>query len=374
VAEDGLFTETDVRDFARGTDFLSASGGGAPAHPVSLLLDDLERGIHIRWSDLTQLSDDALVASAFFSGSVAPDSYDTNAVERAHGVERRVARPLVQAVEELERHLGRQIDALISVEIGGTNTTSIADAAANLGKPLIDADYAGRAIPEAQCITPAIFGESIVPLAAVDHYGDVSLVSRAANTTMAERLGKFIAMASFGHVGCAAIPLPAETVKRIAVPRTLSQSLAIGRAIREAREAGEDAVRAVTESLPGARILVRGKVAKRSWENRDGYMWGEHEIDGNGDARGRLRLWFKNENHLSWLNDEPYVSSPDIIEVVDDETGEPRVNTDIEVGDAVAVIAVPRRSQFDNPKGIEAMGPRHWGFDLDFRPLESLVS
>jgi uncharacterized protein len=373
VPEGGLFTESDVRDFARGTDFLSASGGGAPDGPIRLLLDDLERGVEVSWTDLSSLSDDALVVSAFFSGSVAPDSYDTQEAERGHDVERRVTRPLVQAVQELERHLGRKIDGLISVEIGGTNTTSIADAAANLGKPLLDADYAGRAIPEAQCITPAIFGESIVPLAAVDFYGDVSIISQAANTVMAERLGKFIAMASFGHVGCAAIPLSGSKVKRIAISGTLSESLTIGRTIRTAREARDDAVQAVADSLPGAKILSRGTVTKRTWENRDGYMWGEHEVEGEGKYSGRLRLWFKNENHLTWLNDDLYVCSPDIVEVVDDQTAEPRVNTDIEVGDRVAVIAVPRRAQFDTPVGVEALGPRHWGLDLDFRPLESLV-
>jgi DUF917 family protein len=373
MPDGGLQSEVDVRDFARGTDFLSASGGGSPAEPIRLLLDDLDRGVELRWSELAEIPDDALVASAFFSGSVAPDSYGTDSVEREHGVERRVERPLVQAVEELERQLARPIDALISVEIGGTNTTSITDAAANLGKTLLDGDYAGRAIPEAQCITPSMFGESIVPLAGVDFYGDISIVKQAANTTMAERLGKFIAMAAFGHVGCAAIPLSGAVVKRIAIAGTLSEALAIGQAIRTAREAGDDPVQAVTDTLPGARILTRGSVAKRTWENRDGYMWGEHEIEGNTAYAGRLRLWFKNENHLSWLNDEPYVCSPDIIEVVDDTTGEPRVNTDIAVGDQVAVVAVPRRAQFDSAEGIDALGPRHWGFDLDFQPLESFA-
>ena len=62
-----------------------------------------------------------------------------------------------------------------------------------------------------------------------------------------------------------------------------------------------------------------------------------------------------------------------MIEVVDDDTGEPRVNTDIAIGDRVAVLAVPRRPQFDTPEGIAALGPRHWGFDQDFVPLESLI-
>jgi DUF917 family protein len=371
MADGGLFTREDIEDFGRGTDFLSASGGGAPVESTALLVDDLDRNVAIRWSELAQLPDDALVVSTFFSGSIAPESWDPAEVAATNGVSRRVERPLVEAVRELEEHLGRSIDAIISVEIGGFNSGHTVDAAANLGKTLLDADYAGRAIPEVDCVTPAIFGEQMAPFSAVDYYGDVSLVKRAGNNRMAERLGKYIASAAFGLVGCAAIPLPGAAVKRLAVPGTLSEALAIGRAIRAAQGAGGDPIPAIAASTPGGRVLFRGEVSGRSWENREGYMWGEHEISGDRGFGGTLRVWFKNENHVSWLDGAPFVMSPDVIEFVDDATGEPRVNTDIAIGDRIAVIGVPRRPQYDTPEGIGAMGPRHWGFDIDFQPMES---
>jgi len=103
-------------------------------------------------------------------------------------------------------------------------------------------------------------------------------------------------------------------------------------------------------------------------------MWGEHEIEGEGRFSGqRLKIWFKNENHMSWLNGEPYVSSPDILEVVDPKTGEPLVNTYLDRGQRIAVVGIRRRPQFDNERGLAALGPRHWGFNLDFRPIETLV-
>ena len=365
-----LSTSDDIADFTRGTDFLSASGGAAPTECAELLRDDLDRGLELRWSDLSTLADDDLVVSTFFSGSIAPETWEAGEIQRANGVTPTVARPLVDAVRELEAHLGVHVAAVISVEIGGFNTGHALDAAANLGIPILDADYAGRAIPEAQCITPTMFGESIAPMACVDYYGDVTIVKAAANNNMSERLGKFIAMASFGLVGCAGIPLRAELVKRIAVPGTLTESLEIGRAIREARDAGSDPVATLVERVPNASVLVRGRIVDRTWENRDGYMWGEHVIEGESKS---LRVWFKNENHLSWLDGEPFVASPDIIEFVDDSTGEPRVNTDLEIGDEIAVIGVKRRPQFDTREGMAALGPEHWGFDFAFRPIEELV-
>ena len=77
---------------------------------------------------------------------------------------------------------------------------------------------------------------------------------------------------------------------------------------------------------------------------------------------------------MSWLDGDPYVSSPDVVEVVDPRTAEPLVNTYVEKGQEVVVIAIKRGAHFDTVAGIEAMGPRHWGFDVDFTPVERLFS
>jgi DUF917 family protein len=163
--------------------------------------------------------------------------------------------------------------------------------------------------------------------------------------------------------------------KRVAIPGTLTRSLTIGRTIREARDSGRDPLDELVRILPDMWILFRGRIAKRQWENRDGYMWGEHELEGSGPSRGHtLRLWFKNENHVSWLDGEPFVTGPDVIEIVDLKTGEPLVNSFLAEGQEVGVIGIKRCAQFDSVAGIDALGPRHWGFDLPYRPIETLLS
>ncbi len=369
----GLGTAQDIEDFTRGTDFFSANGGGVPDETLALLKDDLNRGLELTWGRLEDLANDDRVVCTFFSGSIGPDSLDPSRMERQMGLERKIERPLVAAVRELEDFTGKKFDAMISVEIGGTNTGLSFDAAANLGLRMVDADYAGRAIPEADCITPNMFGKPVWPMVCVDYYGDVTYLKDAQHNKMAERLGKFIASASFGSVGCAGIVLSGREVKDIAVPGTLSECLSIGRTIREAAEKGLDPVQAVVDELVQAWVLFRGTIVVREWEDREGYMWGEHEIEGTDAFWGQhLRLWFKNENHMSWLNGKPYVASPDLLEVVDPQTGEPLSNTHMEKGQQVAVIGVRRRPQYDNERGLEVLGPRHWGFDVDFTPIEML--
>jgi hypothetical protein len=161
-------------------------------------------------------------------------------------------------------------------------------------------------------------------------------------------------------------------VGQIYIPETMGECLALGHAIREARESGEDAVAAAAAALDGW-LLFRGTIFKRDWQNT-GYMEGTHALEGVGEFAGHsLEVWFRNENHVSWLDGEPWVASPDLIEICDPETAEPLVNTYLELGQEVAVVGRRRRDQFDSPAGLDALGPRHFGFDLEFRGIEELV-
>jgi uncharacterized protein len=361
-----------VDDFLRGADFLSASGGGDPAHQRELLRDDLARGLRLGWSPIDP-GGDGLLCTACFSGSIAPEALRGAAPPEGLAPGARVERPMVEAVRDLEEELGRPIAGLVSVELGGINSGAILDAAANLGKPLIDGDYAGRAIPELHATTPHLFGVRVLPWALHDEFGNRLVIRGAASNAFAERIGKFLAQASFGMIACALVPLPASEANRIMVPGTLSECLRLGRAIRLARERGDDPVRAAAEALDGW-VLFSGAIASRDWSDT-GYMEGFHEIAGDGAFRGHtLRVWFKNENHLSWLDGELYVCSPDLIEVCRADTAEPLVNTYLEVGQQVAVVGRRRRAAYDSEGGLAALGPRHFGWDLDFTPIEKLVS
>jgi DUF917 family protein len=103
-------------------------------------------------------------------------------------------------------------------------------------------------------------------------------------------------------------------------------------------------------------------------------MDGTHTLEGTGEWEGRsLRVWFRNENHVSWLDGDPWVASPDLIEFCDPRTGEPLVNTYLELGQEIAVVGRRRRSQFDSEAGLDTLGPRHFGFDLEFAGIETLV-
>jgi DUF917 family protein len=369
----GVRNETELGDLLRGTNFLSASGGGEPDVQRELLLDDLARGVRLTWTPLDELDDDALICTACFSGSIAPETFTASPEADLIAGADRIKRPMVASVQALEVELDRKIDGICSIEIGGINTCSVLDAAANLGIAMVDGDYAGRAIPELHATTPHLFGVKVLPWASVDEYGNEIVIRKAASNAFAERIGKHLALASFGLIGCALVALPAREVRRIYVPGTITESQAVGRAIREAQEAGEDPVHAAARALSGW-VLFRGRIVAREWRNT-GYMEGTHEIEGEGDFAGhRLKLWFKNENHVSWLDGAEYVASPDLMEVCDATTGEPLVNTYLQEGDRIAVVAAKRREVWDSAAGLATLGPAHFGWsDFTFRGIETLA-
>lgn len=141
----------------------------------------------------------------------------------------------------------------------------------------------------------------------------------------------------------------------------------------KAVEAGLDPVEGVAKAVYG-RILFSGKVVEKQWEDKEGYLWRTNTTEGHDRFKNHIfKIFFKNENHVSWLDGEPYVTSPDIIEVVRKDTGEPITNTDIKEGDVVSVIGLSCRKAFETPKGLHVLGPRNFGFDIEHVPIEKVA-
>ena len=217
--------------------------------------------------------------------------------------------------------------------------------------------------------TPYLHDKAGWPFTSVDRWGNVCIVKEACGLDMMERIGKMLSVAAYGECDMAAYLLVGREMKEIVVRDTLTKSLELGRTIRQARERGDDPVLASTE-FTGGWLLFEGEVAKKEWEDRDGYMFGTTHIEGKGEFRGHtFKVWFKNENHVSWLDDEPFVTSPDLVVIVDRKSGEGITNTLLEAGQEVAVIGVKGLEAFRSEKGLGGAGPRYFGFDIDFVPI-----
>jgi len=363
-----------VEDFVRGATFYGTGGGGDPKRGLEFLLKDLEIYKRIIWKDINEISEESWSACPFFMGSIAPETPEVKQKKEEFGlITITVENPLINAIKELEQYTSKTVDVIVPVELGGENTPGPLDVAIRTGKILVDGDYAGRAIPEIVQITPHIYGKKVTPITAVDQYGNVTIIKETINNVMAERIGKLISVASFGLAGEAGILLKVDEMKRLIIPGTLTKSLEVGRAIREAREKGKNPVEAAIEKANGY-LLFEGIVKEKKWEDREGYMWGTSTFKGIGKFEGKtFKIWFKNENHISWLDDQVYVTSPDLIVVVRRKDAEPITNTDLKEGDEVAIIGIPANEKLRTPEALTYLGPKHFGFDYKYVPIEKIV-
>ncbi len=366
--------DQEIDDLVRGATFLGTGGGGSPEEGGRLLRRELAEGRKIGWVDKDTVSDDEWTACVSFMGNRAPLTAEDMRKKKDLGLDEwKFENNLVEAVRGLQDYLGARVQAIVVPELGGSNTPGPLATGARLGIPVVDGDYAGRALPEIAQMSPCMFGKPILPIVSVDKWGNSTIIKEAVNYELAERIGKMLAMAAFGNTGLA-FPLKGSVMKEVIIPGTLTQCYNIGKAIREIRDKGKHSVDDIV-SLSKGWLLFEGRVMEKAWEVIDGYYCGTHLIEGTDRFQGhQLKVWFKNENHLTWLDDKIHVTSPDLIIQIDPGTYEPIPNHELEKGRSVAVIGMESPELYRTSRGIELVGPRRYGFDLDYVPIEERLS
>jgi DUF917 family protein len=276
---------------------------------------------------------------------------------------------IIRAFKALQDFLGKTITHTVSIEAGGLNSTTPFSVAAAMGIPLVDADGMGRAFPEIQMVTPTMYGVSATPMALADEKGNAAIIETIDNR-WTERLARSLTI----DMGCSAMialyGMDGRMLKEAMVPGTISLAEELGRLVRETRAAHGDAIGAVVERLGGFRVFT-GKIADVARRTQTGFARGEARIEGAGDYSGSvLELRFQNEHLVALRDGEIVVSVPDLIIVLDAETGEPITTEELRYGFRVTVIATPCDARWRTPAGLELAGPRYFGYDVDYIPVE----
>jgi DUF917 family protein len=105
-----------------------------------------------------------------------------------------------------------------------------------------------------------------------------------------------------------------------------------------------------------------------------GFAKGTAKLEGvetfNGD---RLLIRFQNENLIAVKNDQVIASVPDLITILDMETGLPITTEGLKYGYRVAVVGMPCHPMWRAPSGLTIVGPQYFGYDVDYVPLEILM-
>jgi DUF917 family protein len=364
-------SEQELLDMMLGAS-IQASRGNNTESMVKRVKDAIAQGRTFTMVSLEDVPDDWRIVSGGGIGGGGAWEYvrERTAKQKLPTIPNAQAR----AVEELAAHLGRKsFDAVVRVEAAGAALTALL-MAGDLGLPLVDACMSGRARPEVQQSIPSINGIPATPSAFVTRWGDVVILAKTVDDYRMEDLGRAIAVASGGG-SAGALSMSGKDLKRGVIPGSVSQAILFGRTVREARAAGKDPIDALVKVSKGYK-LFQGVVTKSDDKGDRGFSWSDVSIRGTKEFEGHTyRVWVKNENNLTWLDGKPDAMAPDFIANLDPTTGDtinPAVLGSYVVNQQVVLVGWPNSTLWRTPQGIEVFGPRHFGFDFDYVPIEEL--
>lgn len=353
-------------DLAAGSVFLGTGGGGDP-HLNTLIARRIvaEHG-PVRLVHPDDLADDAFVVGI---GGVGAPSVGLELLP--------AARTCARALHAFEEHMGRKVDALVAVEVGGANSLIPIVAAAIRGLPVVDGDGMGRAFPEAQMTTFSIGGIASTPSVAVDYEGNAETFLQDSPRAFEQAIRQF-ALSRGGVVIATEHPMSGRQLKQTIVPGTMTFAIELGRTLRSGRTRADRMLNRLRDTFAGSiygafKHLYSGKIVDTTTRTVGGYDTGS-VIIGSFEGDRTLQIDIRNEFLVARRDGQLLAMVPDLITIVDYETCVPINAERLRYGQRVAVFGVGCPPCYRSAKAIEAVGPRAFGFDFDYRPIEELPS
>ena len=365
-------TPADLGALALGSGVLACGGGGNPYYGQLVAQRLLAERGSVRVIDLEEMAPDSLALCTAIMGAPLV------------GIEKPPSlRALHAAFEAAAQALGRRLAAFVAVEVGGVQSVLPLLLAALTGLPVIDGDGMGRAFPEAQMCTFLIYGmRPALPCACSDDHGllwrlpalPIQLPGRVGGTG---RLGRLIGRglervfrsycASKGGWIYFTFTLDRSFLQRALVRGSVGLALRMGRAAAE----GGDPVEAILR-LAGGKRLFDGKIIDVERRFRTGHDWGTLRLEGlAADRARRAEIAFKNEYLILRIEGEVVLTVPDLITLVETDSGTPVTTEVVRPGLRVSVLGLPSSPLYHTPEALRVAGPQAFGYDLPFVSLDS---
>jgi DUF917 family protein len=347
----------DIPPLATGCSVLGTGGGGHTYEAELQVSQAMEEHGQVELVSLGDLPEDGIVMPLGHIGAPTVSLEKLDSGDEAPRLRDRV-----------ESELGRPVVAVMASEIGGANGVLPVAWAARLGLPLIDADAMGRAFPEVQMVSMHVAGLHPDLIVLCDAAGSVVSI-RARSGEWAERIARSVTVAFGGTSLMADFVMTAARARGAVIEGSVSRALAIGRVMLGA----EDPVTALAAEVDAAR-LIEGKVVDVERRTTGGFVRGSAVIEGTGGDGGRvLRLEIQNENLAAFEDGEVVACVPDLITIVDAQSGSAVATELLRYGQRVTALAFACDPLWRTPRGLEVAGPRAFGYALDYIPFREAL-
>lgn len=311
-----------------GSSFLGGGGGGDLKLGLEIGRSLIKLGV-VEIRSIDEISRNSTIVTTSVVGPQSGDSWKRSSL----------AVNLARAVATMSKAIGRDIDGIISSEIGAINTLSPFPASLFLDIPVIDAPCNGRAHPTVLMGSLGLHRIQgyITTLVAV--WGGVggSKGYSIVKGSLEETVNTLRAIVQLrGSVATARNPIDAEYVKANAALGSISFAIELGSVIRDYRSDPDEVSHRIAEKLSG-KVIEDCVALDNSFEVREGLDAGKVEMICGSKS---YLLVYANEYMYLESGGEMISVFPDLISLIDLSSGLPLLSKDLVKGSRFDVVLV----------------------------------
>lgn len=238
------------------------------------------------------------------------------------------------------------LGGLISSENGGYSTINGWIQSAVLGIPIVDAPTDGRAHPAAVMGSMGLhkLPNYLSIQTAVGGNKEKGKYIEVIVKGSLERAAKMIREAAVQAGGLVAVtrnPVAPDYVKENAAVGAISQAIEVGKIMQENISNPEQMVERIVQYLGGGEVIDKGEVKQVALETKGGFDIGRIIVKGSTVEKYEITFW----NEFMTLEDAEgrrYGTFPDLIVMVDLQTGLPLTSAEVKRGDKVLLVTIPK--------------------------------
>lgn len=347
----------DIDNLVLGATLLGTGGGGDPYIARLMVRQAIADYGPITVAEPHELDPDGLVLTTAIIG--AP----TVILEKIPA-----GNEFTGGVKALSSYLGKKPVAIMPIEVGGMNTIIPLATAAELGLPLIDADTMRRAFPQIEMTVFTLAGIAASPMSIADEKGNMVVFETTTNQ-VAERLARstVIQLGLANAISC--YPVTVAQVAEHGILGSLTYAIELGRLLFAVQRGEEGALDAFLE-FTGGKQFFSGKVIDIDRRTTDGFAKGTVVLEHLQDPNRTMRVEIQNENLIAFEDGVAVITVPDLICLLDHENAQPITTETLAYGQRVDVIGLPCAPEWHQAGMLDVVGPRAFGYDLDYAPME----
>lgn len=271
------------------------------------------------------------------------------------------------AVERVARLQRVRFEAVYPLAAATVSAFAPVVAASQLGVPLVDADGMGRTYALIHHTSMHLAGVSPTPLVVQGPTGESVLVE-VLTAPRADRVLRANVDTLGGWAALAAYPTTVGTLRRAALPGTMSRLLEVGRVLLAGGDA--DGLEQRLALVTGCRRIGRGRITGLEHLSRPTDVTipthpSSVVVDELSGRQRQLRLELRSEVVAVLADGELVAAAPDVVNLVDVSRGELATLDSLEPGDLVDVLVSPAGALWYSPEALAMVGPHSHGITLE---------